>query len=113
MTNGAVVVAAAEAERWLDRLVAPRLAPLVADARAHLGRLVRPGFAASAGTARLPDVARYVRGITARLEKLAEAPGRDAARMAEVAAVERSYRDLLGAGVEYQSPKTASRFMSA
>jgi catechol 2,3-dioxygenase-like lactoylglutathione lyase family enzyme len=23
------------------------------------------------------------------------------------------YRDLLGAGVEYQSPKTASRFMSA
>jgi ATP-dependent helicase HrpA len=94
---GTVVVAAAEAERWLDRLVAPRLAPSVADARAHLGRLVRPGFAASAGTGRLPDVARYVRGIVTRLEKLAEAPERDAARMAEVAAVERSYGDLLGA----------------
>ena len=94
---GAVVVAATEAERWLARLVAPRLAPSVADARAHLGRLVRPGFAASAGAGRLPDVARYVQGIIGRLEKLAEAPARDAARMAEVAAVERSYRDLLAA----------------
>ncbi|HEX7133732.1 MAG TPA: ATP-dependent RNA helicase HrpA [Iamia sp.] len=94
---GTVVVAAAEAERWLDRLVAPRLAPSVADARAHLRRLVRPGFVASAGTGRLADVTRYVRGIVVRLEKLAEAPARDEARMAEVAAVERSYRDLLAA----------------
>jgi ATP-dependent helicase HrpA len=94
---GAVVVAAVEAERWLARLVAPTLAPSVADARAHLRRLVRPGFAASAGAARLPDVARYVRGLVVRLEKLAEAPGRDEARMAEVAVVERSYRDLLAA----------------
>jgi len=94
---GRVVVTAAEAERWLDRLVAPTLAVPVADARAHLQRLVRPGFVASAGTGRLPDVARYVRGIVVRLEKLAEAPGRDAQRMAEVAVVERSYRDLLGA----------------
>ncbi len=94
---GATVVAAVEAERWLARLVAPTLAPSVADARAHLRRLVRPGFAASAGTARLGDVTRYVRGIVARLEKLAEAPGRDEARMAEVAVVEGSYRDLLAA----------------
>ncbi|HEU5151249.1 MAG TPA: ATP-dependent RNA helicase HrpA [Iamia sp.] len=94
---GAALVAATEVEAWLGRLGAPRLARSTADARAHLGRLVRPGFAASAGPARLPDVARYVRGIALRLEKLAEAPDRDEARMAEVAAVERSYRDLLGA----------------
>lgn len=94
---GPALVAATEAERWLERLVAPRLARSVGDARAHLHRLVRPGFVASAGTARLPDVARYVRGVVVRLEKLAEAPGRDEARMAEVAPVERSYRDLLAA----------------
>jgi ATP-dependent helicase HrpA len=91
------VVTAAEAERWLDRLVAPTLAASVADARSHLRRLVRPGFVASAGTGRLPDVVRYVRGIVVRLEKLAETPARDAQRMAEVAVVERSYRDLLAA----------------
>ncbi|HYI62882.1 MAG TPA: ATP-dependent RNA helicase HrpA [Acidimicrobiales bacterium] len=94
---GEVVVAAAEVTAGLDRLAAPSLARSVADASAHLHRLVRPGFVATAGTARLPDVLRYVRGITKRLEKLPEAPARDEARMAEVAPVERAYRELLGA----------------
>ncbi|WCO65738.1 ATP-dependent RNA helicase HrpA [Iamia majanohamensis] len=94
---GRVVVAAAEVASALDRLGAPSLAPSVDDARAHLGRLVRPGFVATAGTARLPDVVRYVRGIGVRLEKVPEEPGRDRARMAEVLPVERDYRQLLGA----------------
>ena len=94
---GAVVVAAAEVAGLLDRLGAPSLAASVADARAHLDRLVRPGFVTTAGTGRLADVERYVRGIGVRLEKLPEAPGRDAARMAEVGPVEADYRQLLAA----------------
>jgi ATP-dependent helicase HrpA len=94
---GRVLVEAAEVVPALDRLTAPTLAASVADARAHLARLVRPGFVTTAGPARLPDVARYVRGIGARLAKLPEAPGRDGARLVEVAALERSYQQLLGA----------------
>ena len=94
---GEVLVAAADARRRLDRLTLPALAPSVEDATAHLGRLVRPGFVASAGIGRLADVNRYVRAIVARLEKLPGTPGRDSARLAEVLPLERSYRDLLAA----------------
>ncbi|MBX3284123.1 MAG: ATP-dependent RNA helicase HrpA, partial [Actinobacteria bacterium] len=80
---GHVLVVAARVAARLDQLTADALAPAVADARAQLGRLVRPGFVASAGTARLGDVARYVRGIERRLEKLPEAPGKDHRRMVE------------------------------
>jgi ATP-dependent helicase HrpA len=65
------------------------------DARAHLARLVRNGFVATAGAARLPDVVRYVKGIDHRLAKLPENPARDARSMAEVVAVESAYRDVL------------------
>ncbi|MCU1352513.1 MAG: hrpA [Acidimicrobiales bacterium] len=94
---GAVVVAAAAVEAQLDRLVNPTVAVSVADARAQLRRLVRPGFVTSSGTARLPDVLRYVRAIGKRLEKVAEAPRRDQERIIEVAAVERYYQQLLTA----------------
>ncbi len=81
----------------LDQLTAPAVAPAVEDARAQLGRLVRPGFVSSAGTVRLADVGRYVRGIERRLEKLPEAPGKDHRRMVEVRAVEAYYQQLLKA----------------
>ncbi len=94
---GAVVVAAAEVVAALDRLGAPSLARSVGDASSHLRRLVRPGFVATAGTKRLPDVLRYVRGIAKRLERLAEAPRKDEVHMTEAVGVERLYGDLLGA----------------
>ena len=94
---GDVLVAAAGLAATLDRLVAPALGKSVADARSHLARLVRPGFVASAGTARLDDVARYVEGIDHRLSRVAADPRRDRRRMAEVAAVEQDYRKLLAA----------------
>jgi len=56
---------------------------------------VRPGFVATAGAIRLPDVVRYVKGIDQRLAKLPENPTRDARGLSEVAAVETAYRDLL------------------
>ncbi len=94
---GRVVVEAAAVEGRLDRLTAPSLAPSVADAAAHLHRLVRPGFVSRAGVARLDDLARYVRGIGARLEKLVEDPARDRRRIAEVAVVEARYAHLVTA----------------
>ncbi len=94
---GAVLVAAASVERALERLVAPAVQPTVDDARAQLGRLVRPGFVTSAGTHRLGDVARYVRGIERRLEKAPTDAVRDQQRQREVSAVERDYEALLRA----------------
>ena len=58
---------------------------------AHLERLVRPGFVAATGTARMADLVRYVQGIDHRLAKLPEDPHRDAARLREVAALEARY----------------------
>ncbi len=80
----------------LDRLVAPAVRASADDARAQLARLVRPGFAASAGVARLPDVGRYVKALDHRLAKLPEDPHRDQARLREVAALEALYVVLLG-----------------
>jgi ATP-dependent helicase HrpA len=94
---GEVVVAAAEVRDLLRRHTAESLTSSVDDAGAHLARLVRPGFVASAGAARIDDVGRYVRGIAARLRKLPEAPRRDATNLAVVLPLERSYRDLLAA----------------
>jgi ATP-dependent helicase HrpA len=82
----------------LARLTAPALQRSVADAAAHLDRLVRPRFVAVAGTARLDDVARYVRAIDYRLERLAGDVGRDLRRMAEVTPLEGEYAALVRAG---------------
>src|SRR5690606_38405661 len=79
----------------LGVLTADALAPTVADARAHLDRLVAAGFVRRAGTDRLPDVHRYVRGIEYRLDHLAGDVARDQRRMAEVRPVEREYADAV------------------
>ncbi len=85
---------AARVRDRLDRLGAPALQRSVADARAHLDRLVGPRFVVAAGTRRLPDVRRYVRGIEYRVERLADDVPRDLRRMAEVAPLEAGYAHL-------------------
>ncbi|MGD9703941.1 MAG: ATP-dependent RNA helicase HrpA [Acidimicrobiia bacterium] len=92
---GRVVVAAAAAEGRLDRLVAPALQPAVADVRAQLARLVRPGFVTASGVSRLDDVLRYVRAIDRRMERVAGDTVRDRQRMDEVHALEQRYQQLL------------------
>ncbi|HAP77412.1 MAG TPA: ATP-dependent RNA helicase HrpA [Acidimicrobiaceae bacterium] len=87
----AVLAAAATVQERLNVLVAPTVAASADDVAAHLARLVRPGFVAAAGTARLADVLRYVRGIDHRLAKLPEAPHKDQARLREVTALEARY----------------------
>jgi ATP-dependent helicase HrpA len=79
----------------LQKLVAPAVAASAADAEAQLSRLVRPGFVAATGAARLPDVVRYVKAIDLRLTKLPEAPHKDQSNLREVADLERRYTDLL------------------
>ncbi len=81
--------------RRLDELVAPSLAPVVADVRTQLARLVRPGIVATAGTARLADLDRYLRGIDHRLARVGEHPARDLRQMAELQGLEARYRAVL------------------
>jgi ATP-dependent helicase HrpA len=69
-------------------------APAFADMRAQLDRLVYPGFVAATGLDRLPDVARYLRGIDYRLDKLPDKLDRDREWTAHVAAVQADYDEL-------------------
>ena len=83
--------AATRVRSALARLIAGSVQASVADAGAQLGGLVRQGFVVAAGTRRLPDVHRYVRGIEYRLARLAGDVARDERRMAEVRPLERRY----------------------
>lgn len=92
---GRILAVAADADIKAGRLVTAPLQPSVLDAVAHLRRLVRPGFVTAAGTARLDDVVRYVRGVERRLTKLPEDPQRDRRQMVEVLHVEERHRQLV------------------
>ncbi len=81
----------------LGRMQAPALSGTVADVRAQLDGLVRPGFVADTGLEHLPHLRRYLRAIVVRLEKAAENPRRDAGHMEAIDAVEAAYADLLEA----------------
>ena len=94
-----VLAAAQRVDARLGSLTADALAPTVADCRAHLDRLVAPGFVRRGGLDRLPDVHRYVRGIEYRLDHLAGEVARDQRRMGEVRPIEREFADAV-AGYE-------------
>jgi len=73
------------------------VAPAVADIRQQLDELAGPGYLARAGLGRLPSVARYLRAIERRLDKLADNPGRDAQLMAVVHGVADEYAEAMAA----------------
>jgi ATP-dependent helicase HrpA len=79
----------------LDGLRSPALAPATDDIRGQLRGLVRPGFLTATGARRLPAVARYLRAVEYRLDKLADNAGRDAQQMAVVQRVTAEYEDAL------------------
>ena len=58
----------------------------VLDVRAHLDRLLRPGWIADAGHDQLPDVIRYLRALEHRVEKARTAPDRDRRHIAGIQA---------------------------
>ncbi len=78
-----------------EALTSESLVLTAEDVRAHLRRLVRPGFVVSVGSRRLPDLARYVAGIEYRLDTLAGQIDRDHHRIAQVVSLEARYRTLL------------------
>ena len=92
---GGVLATVQRVEDRLTRLTAPSLDDAVLDVRAHLARLVPPGFVAAGGARRLPDVLRYVRAVERRLERLAEDPARDRRLLAGIRRLEAGYEHLL------------------
>ena len=70
------------------------LSASVADMRAHLDRLVHPGFVTETGHARLADVLRYLSALDVRLTKLPDDPARDRLRTAQVARVQAEVDDV-------------------
>jgi ATP-dependent helicase HrpA len=84
-----------QVEASLAATPSPPVRAAFTDLRAQLARLVHPGFVAETGTRRLPDLVRYLRGMSRRLEKMPEALGRDAERMAVVQRVSEDYQQTL------------------
>ncbi|SFF58852.1 ATP-dependent RNA helicase HrpA [Blastococcus tunisiensis] len=66
----------------------------VADLRRQMTGLLHRGFVAAAGRRRLPDLARYLRAMAHRLEKLPANAVRDELAMRQVAAVTEEYEAL-------------------
>jgi ATP-dependent helicase HrpA len=90
-----ILVLATALTQRLEEPVALSLHDSYRDARDHLDRLVRRGFVVRAGTLRLPDLHRYLRGIEYRLDRLAGEVARDRRRMAEVVPLEQRHHDLV------------------
>jgi ATP-dependent helicase HrpA len=65
----------------LDETRADAVSGAVADLRAQLDGLIYAGFVTATGYRKLPDLARYLRGMERRLSKLPESPARDALNM--------------------------------
>ncbi|WP_020666636.1 ATP-dependent RNA helicase HrpA [Amycolatopsis nigrescens] len=90
-----ILLAANEAEAALADASGP--AESLADIRAQLAGLVYPGFVTATGTARLPDVVRYLQAIGRRLEKLSRDAPRDLERLRDVQWLQEEYRAQLAA----------------
>jgi ATP-dependent helicase HrpA len=72
----------------------PWLPATLADVRAQHGSLIRPGFVADTGLARLPDLQRYLRAILARLDRAVANP-REGELQERIDAVEAAYGDVI------------------
>jgi ATP-dependent helicase HrpA len=59
----------------------------VADARAHLERLIRPGFVSATGRDNLASLDRYLRALAIRVEAIGTEPTRDRLGIERVRAV--------------------------
>nr|WP_245645412.1 ATP-dependent RNA helicase HrpA [Pseudonocardia acaciae] len=92
-----VLTAATEVRSRLADVRAPGVEPSLADVRDQLAALVYPGFVSATGAARLPDLARYLRAASRRLETLPREPARDRTWMATVHEVRAAYDELLAA----------------
>jgi ATP-dependent helicase HrpA len=79
-----VLAAAAEARQALAGPPNDALRPARLDVAAQIGRLTHEGFVSASGLERLPDLTRYLRAATYRLERIADNVSVDRERMATI-----------------------------
>ncbi|GAT84575.1 ATP-dependent helicase [Streptomyces sp. F-3] len=82
-------------ERRLKAVRSPALLPNLADVRAQLDGLVKPGFVTEAGIRRLPDLKRYLVAVDRRLQQMPTNVQRDTTRMEKVHDMQDEYAWLL------------------
>ncbi len=104
-----VLGAAREADRAISRASSLSLMAPLADARSQLDALVHPGFLRITGVTQLRRVPVYLAGITHRVGRLADAPGRDRTWLTEVELATALYTDAGGALP--LSPETPTRLI--
>jgi ATP-dependent helicase HrpA len=75
----------------------PTFEPAIADVTAQLSEIVFPGFITAAGAAKLDDLARYLRAVEHRLDKLPSGPVRDARLTAQIQELDAQHRRLVEA----------------
>ncbi|MFJ9244115.1 ATP-dependent RNA helicase HrpA [Streptomyces sp. NPDC101776] len=82
-------------ERRLKGASSPALLPNLADVRAQLDALVKPGFVTAAGIRRLADLMRYLVAADRRLQQMPTGVQRDTTRMEKVHEMQDEYAWLL------------------
>ncbi|MDX2939422.1 ATP-dependent RNA helicase HrpA [Streptomyces ipomoeae] len=82
-------------ERRLKSTRSPALLANLADVRAQLNDLVKPGFVTEAGLRRLPDLMRYLVAADRRLQQMPTGVQRDTSRMEKVHEMRDEYAWLL------------------
>ncbi|GAQ55560.1 ATP-dependent RNA helicase HrpA [Streptomyces acidiscabies] len=90
-----VLAAWQAAERRLKGVRSPALLANLADVRAQLDALVRPGFVTQAGIRRLGDLMRYLVAVDRRLQQMPTNVQRDTTRMEKVHEMRDEYAWLL------------------
>ncbi|MFC7310162.1 ATP-dependent RNA helicase HrpA [Streptomyces monticola] len=82
-------------ERRLKSAKSPALLANLADVRAQLDALVKPGFVTATGLRRLPDLMRYLVAADRRLQQMPTNVQRDTTRMQKVHEMQDEYAWLL------------------
>ncbi|KGJ79615.1 ATP-dependent helicase [Cryobacterium roopkundense] len=91
-----VLTASRATDKALKAATSMALLPALSDARAQLAGLVYPGFVLATGLPQLRHVPRYLAGITARIPKLVDNPGRDRVWMNETQAATTRFENAGG-----------------
>lgn len=91
-----ILTAARAAEKAIAGTTALAYLPALNDMRGQLAGLVCPGFVSATGLERLPNLPRYLAGITQRLQALPTNPGRDRAWQTQVETAVALYADAGG-----------------
>jgi ATP-dependent helicase HrpA len=96
-TAGQVYAAAHDLKERLVAAVPDRLQPSYNDLRQQLSDLVPDDVVARTGTARLPDLVRYLHAMQRRLDRLPQDVPKDLVAMSRVHSVEDAWHDALDA----------------